>query len=247
MLEHNKLWTIDPAKKGVAGYLDMKVLYYILSISQNSEEKFSSYVEFSLYEIVVLLGMPKSGESYRRVRESLSLWCDKSFEYDAIWWKDGKKQSFRFDVLDQWRIHAAAKKVQVRLNDIFLETIEESNYYKMIDTRFLFLIKKPLTARLYEFLTRQFLTSDSKTFRCTLESLGSKLGISDTKPSNVSRKISPAIAEWNALYSDKDLMKKHKVDLKKCNNTAFRLIYRFSKSGGRKRGDDIVTFTREFS
>ncbi len=97
-----RLTIMGTHKHGLPTSLDDEVLVGLIQLTKRRSNFTAAKVPFSRYELIELLDWPQSGQSYRRIEESLHRWVGVVLMYENAWWDNGAKSwvDENFHVLD---------------------------------------------------------------------------------------------------------------------------------------------------
>ena len=97
-----RLTIMGTHKHGLPTSLDDEVLVGLIQLTKRRSNFTAAKVPFSRYELIELLGWPQSGQSYRRIEESLHRWVGVVLMYENAWWDNVAKSwvDENFHVLD---------------------------------------------------------------------------------------------------------------------------------------------------
>ncbi len=97
-----RLTIMGTHKHGLPTSLDDEVLVGLIQLTKRRDNFTHAKVPFSRYELIELLGWPQSGQSYRRIEESLHRWVGVVLMYENAWWDNVAKSwvDENFHVLD---------------------------------------------------------------------------------------------------------------------------------------------------
>src|SRR5438309_6696458 len=97
-----RLTIMGTHKHGLPTSLDDEVLVGLIQLTKRRSNFTDPRVQFSRYELIELLGWPQSGQSYRRIEESLHRWVGVLLAYENAWWDNAAKSwvDENFHVLD---------------------------------------------------------------------------------------------------------------------------------------------------
>ncbi len=97
-----RLTIMGTHKHGLPTSLDDEVLVGLIQLTKRRNNFTDAKVPFSRYELIELLGWPQSGQSYRRIEESLHRWVGVVLMYENAWWDNVAKSwvDENFHVLD---------------------------------------------------------------------------------------------------------------------------------------------------
>ncbi len=187
---------------GLPNALDMDVFLALMKLTHDKHGFRERTVEFSLYELLGLLGWPQAHGGYNtRLKQSLDRWLGVTVKYVNAWRKKGCWTSTKgFHFLDNveltnTRSEYDADEPQVFLwNKVVMESVQAS-HTKGLDWDFYRRLKLPSTKRLYRFLDKRFWQRTRWDFElipfCT-----DKLGMNRAyEPRKYKQKLGPAIAE----------------------------------------------------
>src|SRR5215217_4929646 len=97
-----RLTIMGTHKHGLPTSLDDEVLVGLIQLTKRRSNFTDARVQFSRYELIELLGWPRSGQSYRRIEEALHRWVGVVLMYENAWWDNAAKSwvDENFHVLD---------------------------------------------------------------------------------------------------------------------------------------------------
>lgn len=190
---------------------DMDVLHALIALGKHTNDFSEKVVYFTRYQLCSILGWPHNGKSYKRIEEALRKWLELTIYFDA-WWDKGDERWRKltgFHILDEFQLNEVVSKGQgkqekpllvswVSFSDKIFKSLHDGNV-KRLNLADLFHLQLPTAKRLYGFLDKRFyhkttLDFDLKTLACE------HVGLSrDYKPSELKRKLFPAIEELVAI------------------------------------------------
>lgn len=217
-----RLTIMGTAKHGLPTSMDDEVLVGLIQLTKRRSNFTDARVSFSRYELIELLGWPRSGQSYRRIEEALHRWVGVVLMYENAWWDNTAKSwvDEQFHVLDnvtlydreRWRRssgrsggRAGAKAEKpppplssFRWNEVIFQSFQSGNL-KQLDLELYLRLRLPTTKRMYRFLDKRFyrrtrLDFDLRTLACE------HIGLSRSHaPSALKRRLRPALEELEQL------------------------------------------------
>ncbi len=218
-----RLTIMGTHKHGLPTSLDDEVLVGLIQLTKRRSNFTDARVHFSRYELIELLGWPRSGQSYRRIEESLFRWVGVVLMYENAWWDNTAKSwvDEQFHVLDnvtlydreRWRTSSKERKTgsaagraekpplplsSFRWNEVIFQSFQSGNL-KQLDLEFYLRLRLPTTKRMYRFLDKRFyrrprLEFDLRTLACE------HIGLSRSyAPTELKRRLKPALEELEAL------------------------------------------------
>lgn len=160
--------------KGIPNEFDMMILYAILAISQSDDYK--KKLDITAYELLNIAGFPVDKFYYDRLKYSLTLWTHVSITFQKFY---NKRQYCKkeFHIIDQYILKP--KELHIKINELWIEHIKESNYYSMIDFDYYKALPDAISMRLYEILLPFF--SLKREFKISAKKLGRRLGLTPNK------------------------------------------------------------------
>ncbi|MGV3523879.1 MAG: replication initiator protein A [Candidatus Sericytochromatia bacterium] len=203
--------------------LDMLFLLYLLMRAQ--QDQYPAKMVFSRYEILKGCGCPINPQYLRRLEDSLKRWLNVTLEFDNSFF-DGKDYiSVGFHILEHYRIREKDKRLEISFSNDFLEQTRQSSYFKYLDFNYYRILRRPVSRRLFEILTRTF--KGSNQWKVPLVELGQKLTLYSRKrrkpngeeeqviyPSDVLTAVRSAVSEINKLATDARLLRELGMDPK---------------------------------
>ena len=198
---------------GLPTPLDDDVIVGLIQITKEANNFTDRTVSFSRYQLIELLGWPCSGQSFRRVDESLNRWLGVTLRYENAWW-DKSVQAWvdeSFHMLDNLtlyhqdtirRIQKAGHQSALPFslfswNKVVFQSLQAENL-KRLDLSLYFRLDSPASKRAYRFLDKRFyrnsrLEFNLRDFAC--EHIGLSRNYTAAK---IKEKLQPAIEELEA-------------------------------------------------
>lgn len=198
---------------GLPTPLDDDVIVGLIQITKAANNFTDRTVCFSRYQLIELLGWPYSGQSFRRVDESLNRWLGVTLRYENAWW-DKSAQSWvseGFHMLDNLTLYHQDTIRRMRKaggqtplpfssfswNKVVFRSFQAENL-KRLDLSLYFHLNLPAAKRAYRFLDKRFYRSgtlqfDLRDFAC--EHIGLSRNHTAAK---IKEKLQPAIEELEA-------------------------------------------------
>lgn len=221
-----RLTIMGTHKHGLPTSLDDEVLVGLIQLTKRRSNFTDQRVHFSRYELIELLGWPRSGQSYRRIEESLFRWVGVVLMYENAWWDNLAKSwvDEQFHVLDnvtlydreRWRTKSRTLKPTAstnprskddkpplplssfRWNEVIFQSFQSGNL-KQLDLEFYLNLRLPTTKRMYRFLDKRFYRRQRLDF--DLRTLACEhIGLSRLyAPTELKRRLKPALEELEEL------------------------------------------------
>ena len=166
---------------------DMLFLYYFLKLSQ--ENNYINEFRLTKYNVINNITNTNGGYYYNRLKESLKIWRNTGLSFEGTFYNGKVYETMVFGVLDEGKIEKDGK-VYVKLNSTFLEIIEKSKFYRYINFEEFKRLRKPMARRLYEILKKSSLP-----LKIEIIKLSKKMNLSLKYPSDILKKLIPAINE----------------------------------------------------
>jgi hypothetical protein len=201
--------------------LDMLFLMFILMRSQ--QENYSPRLEFSRYEILKGCGCPVNPQYLIRLEDSLKRWLHVSIEFSERFYDGQKNTSAGFRLIENYRLREKDKRIEIRLSEAWLAQIQQSVYFKYLDFNYYKALRRPVSRRLFEILTRMF--KNQNQFKIPLVELGSLLTLYTRRkiakggqeerviyPSDVLTAVKSALQELNKLSNHIGLLREMGMD-----------------------------------
>lgn len=199
---------------GLPTPLDDDVIVGLIQITKAANNFTDRTVPFSRYQLIELLGWPYSGQSFRRLDDSLNRWLGVTLRYENAWW-DKSAQSWvseGFHMLDNLtlyhqdairRMRKAGRQTPLPFssfswNKVVFRSFQAENL-KRLDLSLYFHLDLPASKRAYRFLDKRFyrcskLEFDLRDFAC--EHIGLSRNHTAAK---IKEKLQPAIEELEAV------------------------------------------------
>jgi plasmid replication initiation protein len=197
-------------KYGLPTALDDDVIVGLVQLTKASNDFTDRTVRFSRYALVRLLGWPDSGQSYRRVEESLKRWLGVTLSYEKAWWDKGSKRwvDEHFHLIDNVTlVHLEARRKQgvfahqgelplssFSWNSVVFKSFQAENL-KRLDLNLYFRLTHAPAKRAFRFLDKRFyrrgrLEFDLRDFACEHVGFSRNYDIGKLK-----EKLQPSIEE----------------------------------------------------
>jgi len=195
IVKDNGRYEISTAADRLPGRLDKTVLYYLLFELFSNPNPGDAVVQTSRYAIARgIANSTVNDQLYRQVMRALKRWHGIQIVFVGSFYDGTKEKSTRyFHVIDD--VVQIGKSLKVVFNKQFIEQTMNSNYFRNIDFNEYKRLKRPISVRLYEILSKTF--SERDAWRIDSIKLGEKLTLSYQYPSQIIRTIKPAINEIN--------------------------------------------------
>lgn len=210
--------------------VDKILLLYLLN--KISEGDFSSSeIVTTRYHLSKEIYGPRSSSSkprYDRVMQSLKRWAGIVIEFSGTFYEGDNYTARFFGVVDDVICRPDDNYLYIKFNQQFIDQMKNTEYYKYVDYEEYKRLRKPVSARLYEILIKTF--KGRYHWKVNASSLGEKLTLSKTSPSQVLEKVEPALREIN---NQTEL----NVRLSTYKKTDKTVIFVFSKDGHLANGD----------
>ncbi len=197
-------------KYGLPTALDDDVVVGLVQLTKAGNDFTDRTVRFSRYALVRLLGWPDSGQSYRRVEESLKRWLGVTLSYEKAWWDKGSKSwvDEHFHLIDNVTlVHLEARRkrgVVARQGELPLSSFSwnsvvfrsfQAENLKRLDLNLYFRLAHAPAKRAFRFLDKRFyrrsrLEFDLRDFACEHVGFSRNYDIGKLK-----EKLQPSIEE----------------------------------------------------
>ena len=190
-------YKISTAADTLPNRFDKIILYYLLTELLKSNFN-SSKIVTTRYKIAssVFYGTKNVGKNeYDRLMLSLKRWNDIALEFKGIFY-DGDTHTTRyFHVIDDVILNEEKKELYIKFNDQYLQHLKVTEFCKYIDFDKYKKLTRPISARLYEILVKNF--QDRYVWQIDVNKLAEKMTLSEIYPSHIIQKLKPAINEIN--------------------------------------------------
>lgn len=191
---------------GLPTAVDDDVILGLIQLTKNANNFTSREIEFSRLDLIRTLGWPDSGDSYRRLSESLKRWLSVTLLYENAW-RDNRKGAWitkGFHILDNIELNDTRTvslqgelfPSKIAWNKVVFDSFA-AGYLKTIDYRFYINLHLSVSRRMYRFLSKRAYFSRDMTFDLRDLAL-SHIGLSDTYRGNagkIKEKLQPGIEE----------------------------------------------------
>jgi len=145
---------------GIPDATDMNILYFLINLTQQKE---SGVVCTTFYEICKMAKFIKGGKMYERIEKSLEIWSNVTIKFNGNYChpQDGHIKMW-FHIFEptieeskEKRMHVT-KNIKIEFNKKFIESLNVSGLFNLIDFNLYLRLKNPLSKRLYEYLPKHF-------------------------------------------------------------------------------------------
>jgi hypothetical protein len=194
---------------GLPTAIDDDIIVGLIQLTKANNNFTDRVVSFSRYALVALLGWPDSGQSYRRIEESLKRWLGVTLTYERAWW-DKESQSWideHFHIIDNVtlvhqetrRRKAACRQRDLPLSSFSWNTVVFRSFraenLKRLDLNLYFQLSLAPAKRALRFLDKRFyrrnrLEFDLRNFACEHVGLSRKYDVGKIK-----EKLQPSLEE----------------------------------------------------
>lgn len=130
------------------------------------------------------------------LEKALDRWSSVNIVFEGIFYSGDKLTSRKFHVISVKQELEGPGELEIFFDPQFLEQQRNTQYYKLIDINEYKRLRKPISARLYELLTKNFSARES--WKIEISGLCEKLTLKKHYPSQAMQKIIPALNEINA-------------------------------------------------
>jgi hypothetical protein len=195
ILKDSGRYEITTAADRLPGRLDKIILYYLLSELFSGSNPEKGVVETSRYAVAKgITDNPVNNQIYYQIMRALKRWHGIQIIFAGSFYEGKDEKSTRyFHVIED--VIQEKKSLKVFFNKQFIEQTTNSNYFKNIDFNEYKRLKRPISVRLYEILSKAF--AERNAWRIDALKLGEKLTIGEQYPSQIIRRVQPAIKEIN--------------------------------------------------
>lgn len=204
---HRQRWTVRGAGGlGLPTEYDERVVVALMAVS--AQQGFAERkVPFSVYQILQVMGTPRSKRAYEAVQRSLERLVGVTIYAEGAFWDNGEKGWIKlksgFHIMEKYWLAYLEEDEQVRAAEgvpgyfVWSEDLWKSiqdGYLKHLDLDFYFDLDSPLARRLYRFLDKRM--AYQSTYEIDIFDLAGRLGMARySYPSKVMEKLQPALDE----------------------------------------------------
>jgi hypothetical protein len=177
-----------------AGYktpnsVDMLYLYYFIKILQ--ENNYSRTFSIKQSTIIKEVSKGSSIYYYTRLKETLKIWKNIGLSFKGTFYDGKTYQAIEFGILDYGKVEKNGE-VTVSFNEIFLDILQNTVFYRYINFDEFKKLRKPVSRRLYELINKLSLP-----YKIDAIKLAQKMPLKRLFPSQIIRELKPAIKEIN--------------------------------------------------
>ena len=198
-------------------------LFFMYIVMRAQHDNYQPRQQLSRYEILKGCGCPVNPQYLDRLEESFKRWASVTLNFDNCFFDGEKYVSKTFKLLHSATLREKDRRVDIRLDPDFMETLQQSRHFKYVDFNFYRLLRRPVSRRLFELLTVMF--KDSNQWRIRLVELGHDLTLYHRKrkrkdggyeevlyPSDVLTAVKAALEEINTLSTDTETLRELGTD-----------------------------------
>lgn len=208
---------------------DVLLLYYLLSkVFDPVTGKCSLGIETTRYDIAMNVYNTRNSYIYDRIIESLKRWSAIFICFKGLFHGGNGSGSMGFHFIESFKMNLGDNKLSISFNREFINHLNTTKYFRYISFEELKKLKRPVSRRLFELLLKTF--KDRDTWCVSTDKLTEKLTLSEKYPSQLLKKLRPAINEINGntelsvsldTYKNKNdetvFRFKKKCQLQRCN------------------------------
>lgn len=215
--QKDMVWIVrGAAGLGLPNELGERVLVALLYIG--AQDGFKKHrMEFSVYQVLKILGLADSNRNYRAVEQSIAQIAGILITTDKAWIEkkpDGKQRrittSRGFHIIDEYYLHNLERGEEGNRSYILwskrIWQNIQAGYIKQLDIDFYYSLENPLSRRLFRFLDKVTHYQPSKPYVIDIFALSNKLGmVTYEYPAHLRRPLAKAADElvergWLASY-----------------------------------------------
>jgi hypothetical protein len=190
--------------KGLPTHFDKIVLYFLLYKLYKLCDFGLREFETTRYEIAKNIfadAQNLSSNRFDRIMLALEKWKAIFIKFEGVFYEGDNYTVRYFSVLDDVIWNQEKRTLLIRFNQQYIQQLEESKFYKLIDFEEYKKLTRSVSARLYEILVKNF--KERNIWHVGIQNLAEKLTLEkrsvakDYYPSDVLIKLRPAINEIN--------------------------------------------------
>lgn len=205
--ELQQVWTVRAVQGyGLPGTLDQDVYVALLQVVHGrGGVPEDGWIDFSIYELMRLLGRTLGGRDYEQVKRSLDRLASTSISTKNSFYRKRTKSYLSdetFHLLDKIKHsqytdyeneRGTWERTWVKLSDFFVESYR-ANYLKTLDSEFYWSLNSSVAKRLYRLIDKK--RNHHKRWEVSLFSLRDRIPLSQYRyPSKIKEKLEPAHKE----------------------------------------------------
>lgn len=202
---------VSPADQRLPSAKDKVVLYFFLrELKRNGFQ--GNTVVCTRYQVSQAIWGQVGKARYNRIEQALDRFTGLTASFHGSFFEDGKYSDGKFNFIDNWGIRKEDGKLEVKFNDVFLEQMKKTNFYRTVNFEEIRQFRTGLAVRLYEYLRKSKLP-----LKIGVARLGEKLAL-DQKypyPSVILPKVEKALEEITRL-TDLSLTLKYNKETRVC-------------------------------
>jgi hypothetical protein len=170
------------------GKVDMLILYFLMLESQN--RNWGDKLVLTQYAVLNGCGMVMGKRQRERLKQALEAWRRTTISFSGTWYSGKKYHDMEFGIVEYWAIREKDKKLEIRLNQNWIEKIRQSEFFKYVSFTQMKSIRSPLALRLYEILVKSFFRRT--TWEIDALKLAAKIPMSEKYFADITPKIKTA-------------------------------------------------------
>lgn len=238
---------------GLPNELGERVLVALLYIGAQNDFA-ERRMEFSLYQILRILGLKEGSRNYRAVENAIAQLAGILITSENAWLQKGKDGKLRrsrvskgFHLIDDytlWNLEETdERKSYITWGELVWKSIK-AGYIKQLDIDFYYSLKNPLARRLYRFLDKITNYKPAKPYTIDIFALANKLGmVPQEYPSTVKKIIKNAAQElvdrgWLAAFEFIQAGDFHRVRFYRCERPEPAQLNLLDSNAGSEQASD---------
>jgi hypothetical protein len=188
--KENGRYILSTSKK-LPERIDKIILYYLLHITLPTKKNKLSTTRYNILKNTI---GRISRKDYNKLIDSLKRWLAVSIEFEGVFYEGDKYTTRGFHILDGYKLDENGR-LEIYFNEQYLEQLRNTNYFKLINFDEYKRLRRPVSVRLYEILVKTF--KDRDQWQIGIIKLAEKLTLTERYPSQILKKLIPAVNEIN--------------------------------------------------
>ncbi len=184
--------------EGLPTRFDKVVLYFLLQkmLQQQYESPTIITTRYEIAKNTLCQEKNFSKQKYDRIMLSLKKWKAIYIRFEGVFHEHDNNTIKFFSIIDYVSLDKKTNKLTIKFNDQYIQQIQKTNFYRTINFEEYKKLVRPVAARLYEILMKNFL--DQPLWCIEIIDLGERLTLEKREyPSHILGSIEPAIQEIN--------------------------------------------------
>lgn len=168
------------------------LLYFLLQSQRNN---YAAEIVTTRYQVIKECELSLDSKWYKRLKESLDRWLRVDVAFKGKFFDGKEYQHIGFHIIDSWKLEEKTNILRIKFSSDFLTMMTGKGFFKYVNFNEFKALRTPLSARLYEILSKSFHHRDIWPINAIL--LAKKIPMREKYPAHIIPKIRAALATIN--------------------------------------------------